>query len=65
MLQVRGNKVILLQRKVSCTAKLVESLAYSCDNEVNLIKLLDKINQVANDFKGSLRRISSPIIIVY
>ena len=63
MSQVRGNKVILLQRKVSCAAKLVESLAYSCDNEVNLTKLLDKINQVANDFKGSLPKSEGLVLL--
>ena len=29
LLQVKGNQVVLLQRKVSCAAKLLESLAFS------------------------------------
>ena len=55
LLQVKGNQVVLLQRKVSCAAKLLESLAYSSDNVDELKKLLETMNDVANDFNSIWR----------
>ena len=63
LLQVKGNQVVLLQRKVSCAAKLLESLAYSSDNVDELKKLLETMNDVANDFKGSIPKSEGLILL--
>ena len=63
LLQVKGNQVVLLQRKVSCAAKLLESLAYSSDNVDELKKLLETMNDVANDFKGCIPKSEGLILL--
>ena len=62
-LQAKGNKVVLLQRKVSCAAKLLESLAYSSDNEEELANLLETMNEVAKKFKGSISKSKGLILL--
>ena len=63
LLQVKGNQVVLLQRKVSCAAKLLESLAYSSDNVDELKKLLETMNDVTNDFKGCIPKSEGLILL--
>ena len=51
---LQGNRVLLLQRKVSIAAKAIQSLAYCCDNEDDLTQLLGKLECIAGEVKKSL-----------
>ena len=61
-LVLQGNRVLLLQRKVSIAAKALQSLAYSCDNEDDLTRLLGKLECIADEVKKSLPKSEGLVI---